>query len=567
MRKKGLSSLGVIIAGYLLSGPGHAQISAIPPAVNKGAQWRVVKDHWDQKDEVGYMAFVQAIGRSACGSLADCLEDEANPYRHTDKRFYIGDCADMVYTLRGYYAWKNGLPFSHQSRMVPLLDEEGKRATDPRFSPKGNRVAARRDAVGAKPIHGPSYIANLRNTVSTAMFRTDPSGGEAHGAGKNHDDFYSIMLSRQSVRPGAIAYDIYGHVGLVYDVTEDGRILIVAAHPDNTVTRSEYGSNFLRAHPSLGAGLKAWRPVVLKNARKDKTGTYIGGRVQGVSNLEISDFSLEQYYGNRPHPLGDWRYGDFVHQERTLNFNDFLRRALAAPGFRYNPVTELKTGLQEICRTLYARRVAVQRGVEVGIHKKTHPKKLPPNIYGTYGSWESYSTPSRDARLKLLFIELRRAIEKYVQQVRTGDDSVDYEGNSLEQDLWEVYEREEENCTLIYRRSDDSRVRLNLSHISDRLFDLSFDPYHCPELRWGARGVELETCKDGKVKHGWYEAEKYLRNQARRTYNVKMDFTLNELKSPADAPPEDGGIGIETPADADIKGYLYGLVAQGQDLR
>jgi len=38
-----------------------------------------------------------------------------------------------------------------------------------------------------------------------------------------------------------------------------------------------------------------------------------------------------------------------------------------------------------------------------------------------------------------------------------------------------------------------------------------------------------------------------------------MDFTAAELKSPAEAPPEKGGLGVETPADADLRGYLASI--------
>lgn len=531
--------------------PAYMEPGFIPQVVNRGSLWPVTRTEWSAEDEVGYANFVQAIGRSACGSIEDCLGDEANPYRDTDKRYYTGDCADMVYTLRAYYAWKNALPFSHQSRMAA----KDKKATDPRFSPTGNKVAARRDAIAAKPIHAPSYIAALRNIVSTAMFRTDPREGE----GALFDDFYPIAISRQSVRPGVIAYDIYGHVGMVYDVTDDGRILIVASHPDNSVTRSVFGHNFLRAAPALGAGLKAWRPIALEGARRGSDGVYHGGRIRGAANDEIEDYSLEQFFGTHPHPDEDWRYGDFIFGDRTLSFYDFVRRSLAAPDFEYSPVDELRTGLGEICIALHDRRVNVQHAIDAGLHKKKHPSKLPPNIYGAYGSWESYSTPSRDARLKIAFIELRRAIERYVQLVRSSGDGVRYEGRALEADLLKVWQEENENCRLIYRRSDGTRVRLTIDHIAKRLFDLSFDPYHCPELRWGARGVELETCEDGPVKRRWYDAQRWLRNQARRTYDIRMDFTLEELKPPSIASPQEGGLGVEEPADADLGAYLLSI--------
>ena len=47
-----------------------------------------------------------------------------------------------------------------------------------------------------------------------------------------------------------------------------------------------------------------------------------------------------------------------------------------------------------------------------------------------------------------------------------------------------------------------------------RLFAMSFDPYHCVELRWGAAAgsPELATCPDDPARRGWYRAEQRLRN-------------------------------------------------------
>jgi hypothetical protein len=95
----------------------------------------------------------------------------------------------------------------------------------------------------------------------------------------------------------------------------------------------------------------------------------------------------------------------------------------------------------------------------------------------------------------------------------------------------------------------------------DRLWEMSFDPYHCPERRWGAAGAELETCTDDENKTAWYNAQRYLRYQAERTYDVRMDFALHELKPPYLAPPEKGGLGVESPADHDIRKYLLTLTS------
>ncbi|MAW79750.1 MAG: hypothetical protein CMI63_05890 [Parvularcula sp.] len=532
--------------------PAYAQSADIPPAVNTGKRWEVYKAEWTDKDEAGYAAFVQAIGRSNCSSIDACIKSEANPYRsHVDPDL-PGDCADMAYILRAYYAWKNGLPFSYQNAMRTA----DRSRQDLRYSTEGNVVAGRRQILNYVS-NAPAFIARIGGEVSTAMFRTHPE----NGAGRTHDDFYPVKIERGAVKPGILAYDIYGHVGIVYEVLEDGRVLVVASHPDNSVTRTAYGPNFMRSKPALGAGLKAWRPIRVEGAKTDEDGSLHGGKLYAAKNEEIADFSMEQYFGTEPHPSGIWHYGQFKHNGRTLKYYDYVRRKLASPDFVYNPVEELRFGLETICGDLKSRKVAVDAAYTSRIHLKPHPEKLPPNIFGTYGEWEEYSTPSRDARLKVSFIELRRDMQKLVEDVEAGEPGVAYEGDNLAADLIKTFEEEKNACTFTYWRSDATRVRLNLAHAMERLWDLSFDPYHCPERRWGADGAELDTCTDGEVKSQWYNAQRFLRFQAERTYDVRMDFALNDLKPPMLAPPEEGGLGVDAPADADIRGYLYRLGA------
>ncbi|MBY0420924.1 MAG: hypothetical protein K2Q06_01385, partial [Parvularculaceae bacterium] len=258
----------------------------------------------------------------------------------------------------------------------------------------------------------------------------------------------------------------------------------------------------------------------------------------------------------------EWHQGEFTFEDRKLSYYDYVRRRLAAPGFRYNPVEELKHGLDEICGAIRDRKVAVDLAVDAKYPQRPAPDRLPPNIYGTYGDWEKFSTPSRDARLKVSFIELRREVERLYKKTVEGDPSMIYEGSDLAKDLWDAWTERKLACVTNYRRSDESRVGLHIGHVMDRLWDLSFDPHHCPERRWGAKGVELETCTDDAVKTRWYEAQKWLRFQAERTYDVRMDFRLDELKSPAVAKPEKGGIGVESPADHDIRAYLASLLPQ-----
>lgn len=532
----------------------------IPPAKNTGLAWKIYKTSWDATDERGYQAFVTAIGRSECFTLDICLRDEANPYRDLkNDTIFLGDCADMAYVLRAYYAWKNGLPYSYQYQMRTA---DGS-AQDLRYSTSGNKVTARRSTVtpaNGNPINGERFIRRIGGEVSTAMFRTHP----VTGVEKTFDDFYPVTLTRQFVVPGSIAYDVFGHVGIVYEVEDDGRVLIVASHPDNSVTRSAYGPNFLRTGPNFGGGLKAWRPIWLDGARQQQDGTFKGGKVKATKNENLLGFSLVQYNGNIPHPSGDWALGEFRFQDRTLGYYDFVRFSLALPDYAFSPVRELRNNMQAICGDLKARKVAVDQATRDKVHFKKHPSALPPNIYGTYGTWEAYSTPSRDARLKTGFAELRRMTEDLVTRHTYGKLGVNYQGDNIAGDLLNAFEEEKLKCKVTYRRMDNTYVILNMAHVMERLFDLSFDPYHCPERRWGAKGNELSTCQETPNKKAWYKAEQFLRNQVQRTYDVSMNFRLDELKSPLAASPEEGGIGTLMPPDINVKEFLVPLVKAHQ---
>lgn len=524
----------------------------IPAAVNEGPEWKIFKTEWSLEDEAGYQAFVTAIGRSNCHSLDDCLRDPANPYRDLEEdEIFLGDCADMAYFLRAYYAWKNGLPWSYQYQMR-TADGSG---DDLRYSGAGNVVAGRKDVVtpkGGKPVRAVPFLMRIGGEVSTAMFRTHPETG----GGKMHDDFYPVEIDRDHVVPGAIAYDVFGHVGLIYEVEDDGRVMIVASHPDQSVTRSTYGANFMRTGPEFGGGLKNWRPIRLDGAKKLEDGSYVGGKIVATANEEIPGFSMVQYYGNRPGPDKDWTLGEFYVDGRTLKYYDWVKKKLAAPDYAVDPVRELRLSMRTICGDLRARKVAVDRAWREKFHLKDHPGRLPPNIYGTYGTWEAYSTPSRDARLKTSFVELRRSTEDLVEKFYKGEKGVDFKGDDLAGALLHAFDEEKVKCRITYTRMDDTVVVLNLGHIMDRLWDLSFDPYHCPERRWGAAGNELSTCEESKEKTAWYEAQKYLRYQVERTYDQRMGFTLAQMKSPADAAPDDGGLGILEPPKIHLKKYL-----------
>lgn len=210
------------------------------------------------------------------------------------------------------------------------------------------------------------------------------------------------------------------------------------------------------------------------------------------------------------------------------------------------------------CEDIRYRAEAVDLAIRAGIQNKSQPFRLPQNIYGTEGEWEEFSSPSRDARLKTSFKELRDQVQRFVEWHDAADPRLHYQGRDLLLDLLAVYDQEAAQCTITYQRSNLSPVQLGYEEVRRRLFLLSFDPYHCAERRWGAtQPAELSTCRDDATKAEWFAAEQGLRNQLDRTYDTRMDFTLAELKAGPGA-----GKGVVTPPDIDVRGYLTGLIAR-----
>jgi len=536
-----LVSMALAIVGaaaILLSTAGAADAA-------RSSKWVITKDHWTESDERGFSEFVTALGEADCYTMNDCLKSPANPYRMTDPWVkWFADCADMPYMLRAYYAWKNGLPFSHQTAMMSG-DGPG---SDIRYSLSGNQVVARRDV--RTGMNAVSFIRNIP-VISTGMYRH-----HAAADGTTYfTDHYSPKINRDTIRPGTVVYDVNGHVTMVYKVTEDGRVLTLAAHPDQSLSRSYFGRNFLRTQAALGTGFKNWRPIKLVGYKRAANGTLYGGKVVAVPNSELPDYSLDQYAGTEVLNFTKWYEPSFEVKGQKLNYYEWVRASLSTGDLRYRPVRELRAMLTSLCQDSAARRHAVDIAIKRGINRYNQPSRLPDNIYGTTGIWESYSTPSRDARLKTSFKETFDLVQKLLDMHAAGDPKLSYDGTDLAADLLAAFYEESHACEITYRRTNGVQVRLNLEDIMNRLWDMSFDPYHCIERRWGAQDpVELASCRDGATKTAWYDAERHLRYQIDRTYDVDMGHDLAGLQRPGRGLYT--GRGVDSPPDVNIPALL-----------
>ena len=89
------------------------------------------------------------------------------------------------------------------------------------------------------------------------------------------------------------------------------------------------------------------------------------------------------------------------------------------------------------------------------------------------------------------------------------DPRIVYDGQDLKGDLLQAYDRQSQACTITILTSDKHPLPMTFDDISHRLFAMSFDPYHCVELRWGTDGP---GCPDQAGKRRWYAVEERARH-------------------------------------------------------
>lgn len=535
-------------------------ISAFASQAIAASDWKIKKTEWSESDEKAYSEFVgligQAVEKRECNSFQSCLKHKNNPYKGSDSNSLnvFADCAKLSYVMRGYFAWKNGLPFSVANginrRNVP--GNEG----NLRYTPQGNVVTSRLNFLPTKKGSSWKFVdaistlnVTIPNSTYSANFRVHYDNSDSNNL---FTDFYPVSVDREAIRPGTNIYDPNGHVAIVYKVTSDGKVYFIDAHPDNSLTSGLFGTKFVRSNPYQGAGFKDFRPLKLVGATFDSaSGSYVGGQIVPAKNTELKKFDIVQFFGTDRKPLTDWKKGQFVIDGQTYGYYDYVRNQLSVGNLKLNPVTEIKSLASDICQTVQDRVVAVNGAIKAGLHNMSHPDRLPENIYGTSGEWEEYSTPSRDARLKTSMVELRQLAETLFAKYNAHDPQLDYTGSDIKGDMLAAYNSVSNSCSIAYTKTDGQTVKMTLDDARSRIFDISFDPYHCVELRWGAKTQsELASCKDGTNKKDWYAAERVLRNQIERRYDLKMNLSLPELQA------NKQGLGVQTPPNVNIIDFL-----------
>ncbi|HVY48801.1 MAG TPA: hypothetical protein VHB21_23090, partial [Minicystis sp.] len=451
-----------------------------------GPTWRATRA-WDRSTEELYSAWIEQLFDApldqalAWPALHEVLRDPKRNALHD----YLGegedeagehavvvqpDCADLPYFLRAYFSYKLGLPFGYSS----CTRGDGGQA--PRCSKWHSNLdpnrSRRRDRAQA---FGEFLRVTLADVVHSGTGRTL--------AEDDRTDYYPVPLSLESLRPGTVYADPYGHVLIVVKRiagTRDagGVLLAVDGQPDGTVSRRRFWrGNFLFADDrAMGSpGFKRFRPVVAD-----------GGRERALTNAEIEaradygDYSLDQYKGG------------------VEGFYDAMDDVLSPVPL--DPTVALLETIDTFEEQVKGRVLSVSNGQKY-LAKGGDEIDMPdgPSIFETTGPWEDFSTPSRDLRL-LIAIDVVTGFPARVARrparfaMPAGKTPAD-----VKAELEARLEAELAKRKFTYTRSDGSPFELTLADVVERArsLEMAYNPNDCVEVRWGAppRSDEAKTCR------------------------------------------------------------------------
>ena len=398
------------------------------------------------------------------------------------------DCADLPYFLRAYFAWKLGLPM-------------GYRHCDRGSSKRPSRCGELRTNVGqvghAAGSLGHAFSQFLRRKVSYVH-----SGSGRTGAEDEQTDLFPLALKRRTLRPGAVYVDPYGHLLIVAKWvaqrgTKGGLLYAIDGHPDLSVGRKRFWRGaFMFTSKLPGGGFKAFRPLVRR-----------GGAVVPLTNAELKrSVDYRGYFSKE--------------QERISTETFYERMDRVIDPKPLPPVAAYRERLDALYELLQERVDSVKAG-EVYMKKQGYRVgKMPrgPRIFETRGPWEDFSTPARDMRLLIAIRDVERFPERVVTQPQRFSRPAGQGPKAAQAAMRALFAKVSKEKRITYVKSDGSQKVLTMADVIARGkgLEVGYNPNDCVELRWGASGDEMSTCKRRAPQEQQQRMRRYRRWFARR---------------------------------------------------
>jgi hypothetical protein len=401
----------------------------------------------------------------------------------------IVDCQKLMVSLTAYYSCRRGLPFmvSH----VRAVDGGDLRTADCTI-PVGGTSCFDYDSPR-------QFFVDCVTGTNTGNLRVEPFGKNA-----GLSDTCPVAIDREHLLPGCVYY-LDGHVLVLASVDEHGEPRFLDATV--AVSRDLYTFNGMNAVSGLtpkrseNAGreyagcFRGFRVLRYPIAETDKSGNVTRVRRRTDAEMEEFGWSTEQYD----------KFEELVKQGKIADnglacdsMHQFIRHRLSTP----EPIRVadlIREYVKEARDLLAAREQSVQQAwADV---QKNGPIQFPEgtdmqNIYRAGGRWGEHATALTDAEFRARYFDFCEALDRALSWYDMKEDYIDLEG-LFKDAIWNhsdlawaaIVEKDRAFAatTFEYTASTGEKRTLSLADIERRLYDLSFDPNHPPELRWGAK--------------------------------------------------------------------------------
>ena len=455
-----------------------------PSQPSSNSVWKTTRG-WDSKTEVLYSAWVNALfydadERSSWKALQEVTQNQERNFLYNSlslgeddpnskiKVLMEPDCADNPFYLRAYFAWKLGLPFGYHESNRGYLGG----------APKTGRYITNESIISK------THPTQKFNTFIRMVMNGVHSGTARTALKDESSDYYPVPLTKESLRPGVVFADPYGHTLIVVHwvpQTSDspGVLLSVDAQPDGTVgIKRFWKGNFLFSTTDVigDPGFKAFRPIVIS---KNKLRLMKSDEITEKSGL--IPFSLQQK---------NMESNVFYHtMERIINPKPL------------DPEMALLDLIQALHEQLVVRITSVANGEA---YMKSHPGAvvtMPGGTSGVFqagGQWEDFSTPNRDLRLLIAMDAVLDFPNKIVRSPEDFKISMLKSPEHIKKDMEALLEKKLTELSITYTRTNGTEQRLTIAEILKRreAFEMAYNPNDGIEIRWGApeKSEERSTC-------------------------------------------------------------------------
>ena len=396
------------------------------------------------------------------------------------------DCAKFTCFIPAYYAYRRALPWMI-SYVAPA---EG----DVRTS-EHNVVSGTMSTLDAGSAS--DFFIQASIGYSSGNYRVNLTGRNAELS-----DTLPVAIDPRYLLPGCMNYTD-GHSLVLAKISDYGELCFLNCSTTETRDIFTYnGMNTVAGITPRGydetdewngcyQGLRVLRfPIALVNSARDVVG------IRRRTNEEMKEFgfSTEEY-----EIIRELISNQFIAEGKLKpqSFHDLIRLRMKRVD-HIKPLEFLEAYADELIEVYQIREQFVQDAWRDVLQNGpiVYPEELrDENIFQANGRWETWSSPSSDVDRRNKYFYLAdwfdyaiRCYEMMPQYVKLdGLEKYNIQSQAaLARALIEEKRRIFRAHSMTYTKSNGESVTLSLVDIEERLYDLSFDPNHPPELRWGA---------------------------------------------------------------------------------